>query len=693
MPRSVLPFTHNDSESFICHDNLGKVKKHGAGQRYVSPTTGICRKLVLQAVNPSKTAEVKEVAISNHANETSKLGIWLSSNCPIRGWIIFEWIRKWWLFNWLLLWPIIWFLVQLYFTSGDDSDSEKDVGLHNNGYYKPYIRRFRGQLWAARSSMEHSSRIREEEEKEIRIRTLYPRRLMIRNRNEWVQCEDRDIIIRTKFIAISFRTLDAFTWGSPSEKKDRADFIDEVRAAVLGQKFDAYWLDLECVGEAQSEKNLDVYCMADVYRRAEVTLIMLGKAATSGEDECWKGWGQRAWTFPEVLLSSRLYYKFRDRKEVKSLSLFELANLAYTHSDDEQAIVNAYGGKDPLERLERLTLLKQAIWRRGTSAHPMGPPSLAKLDMIGGGSIASEAYPAERVYALMGFFEHRILPNHMEDELTALARLSMANDNDRIIERMISMLPSTITERACWYADNDVYHANLWDIIPEFQVSGVTKSGALVADGCRAAAIRWKDFPEVVCATSYSQTKQIASFIPYIAWPVILIGLGIVTTKSKKGGIACIAIGLIILLLSPVLFFYSKSGSVFIAQPWLIGVKGVIHRDVVESLLYGGTIKRFPRMFFTPSGSRFSVPERYELRGGSPAQYDEAIIEESGLYPGHMYTLIDTYSSTMYYFRAEKAPTGGLGRFLLCSENCQSNELHKESIIQKMELCGWVALG
>ncbi|KAG2130259.1 hypothetical protein DEU56DRAFT_890245 [Suillus clintonianus] len=685
MPRSVLPFTHNDSESFICHDNLGKVKKHGAGQRYVSPTSGICRKLVVQAVNPSKTSEVKEVAIKNHTNEAGKLARWLLSNFPPRGWIIFEWITKWLWFNWLLLWPII-----------------------CSGYYKPYIRRFRGQLWAARSSKEHSSRIREDEEKEIRIRTLYPRRLVIRNRNEWVLCADRDIIIRTKFIAISYRQSDICTPGSSTEREDKAQFTDEVRAAVLGQKFDAYWLDSECLGKTRSEMNIDLYCMADVYRRAEVTLIMLGKAATSGEDECWKSWGQRVWTFPEALLSSRLCYKFRDREEVNPLSLFQLANLAYAHSDDEQAIVNAYGGKDPLERLERLTLLKQAIWRRGTSAHPIDSPPPPKSDMIGGGPVSSGAYGAERVYALMGLFEHRILPSHEEDDLKALARLSMANDNDRIIERMLSMLPSTITKEACWYAENDMYGANLWDIIPEFQVSGVTKSGALVADGCRAATIRWKDFPEVTCATPYSLRRQIVGFMPYLAWPIFIIGLVIYPTTDRKAGIALIIIGLVFLFLSPLLFLYSKSGRIVIAQPWLIGVKGVIRRDVVESHLYGGATKHFPRMLFTPSGSQFSIPERQELRGGSPAQYDEAIIEEGGLYPGHMYTLIDTISSTMYYFRAEKAPTvciftgreGGLGRFVLCSENCQRNELHKESVLRmpteithKMEMCGWIALG
>ncbi|KAG1730176.1 hypothetical protein EDB19DRAFT_1641432 [Suillus lakei] len=697
---------HNAEHPVTCYDYLGKPKNHSLEQRYVSPTTGVCRKLVVQAVNPSRPSKVKEVAISNHANHASKRAAWLLSHCPIRRRNFFKWIRQSVWFAWSLLWPIIWFLAQPFFQS--DDDPENDTEWYITGCYKPYRRAFRGQLWAARSLREYSSsRVNEQDasEENIRTRTLYPRLLMIHNpnRNEWIPCTNRDIIICTKFIAISYRAIDAYEARSSSEKEQKAQFIDEVRAAVLGQKFDAYWLDLECLGKTPSEKNLDVYCMADVYRRAEETLIMLGKVATSGENECWRDWGKRVWTFPEALLSSRLCYKFRDREEVKPLSLFELANLAYEHSDDEQAIINSYGGKDPLEMLERLTLLKQAIWQRTTTrltalaSGPLPPPE------------PDEEYPAVRVYALMGFFEHRILPNPIENDLRALARLSMANDNDRIVERMVAMLPRIITEEACWYADRDIYDANLWDVIPELQVAGVTENRALVLDGCRAASIRWKDFPEVAFATTHSLRRKIIGFIPYLSWPIFITGIGIAVTINKTGGIILIIIGIVLVFLSPRLFLFSQSGRIITAQPWLIGVKGVIKKEDVESQLYGGTIRNhFPRMNFTPSGSWFSTPEQSKVRQGSDMQYQNAKEAESGQDAGYMYTLIDTHSSTMYYFRAERAPTvcifagreGGLGRFVLCSENCQKDELHKESVLrmpteisQKMELCGWVALG
>ncbi|KAG0700176.1 hypothetical protein DFH29DRAFT_853916 [Suillus ampliporus] len=680
----LLPVSQK--ETISCYDDLGNRKTHGLEQRYVSPTTGVCRKLVLQAVNPSAPSEVP---ITNHTSQASKLAIWLIANSPIRGWVIFKWVAIW-----------LWFTFKLFWS---------DTELYNSGYYKPYVRGFQGQLWAARSPMEHSSRVIEEGEMDIPTHTLYPRLLIIRDRtqNVWVPCTDRDTIIRTKFIAISYRAVDAFTRG-PDMEQEKAEFTDEVRAAVLGQNFNAYWLDLECIGETPSEKNLDLYCMADVYRGAEVTLIMLGKAA-SGENLCWRGWGERVWTMPEALLSSRLCYKFRDREEVTPLSLFELGNLAYTNYDIEQAIINAYSGKDPLERLERLTLLKSAIWRRGTAALPAhtAPPPPPKLDMIDEKPATSGAYRAERVYALMGFFEHRIQPNRSEDDLRALVRLSMANDNDRIAERMVSMLPSVITKTACWYADDDLYKANLWDILPEIQVAGITENGALVVDGCRAAAIRWKDFPEIAFETTDSLRRTVLGFIPYLSLPCLIIGIGIFWT-TRAGGIALIVIGLVLLFISPRLFLFSQSGRIVTAQPWFIGVKGIVSIQEVEKHLYGGARGHFPRMYYTPSGSQFSIPERSTVRGGSARQYEYAKLAESGPDAGHVFTLIDTYSSTMYYFRAERAPTvcifagreGGLGRFVLCSEKCDINELHKESVLrmpteisQKMELCGWVALG
>src|SRR5204863_8983021 len=106
-----------------------------------------------------------------------------------------------------------------------------------------------------------------------------------------------------------------------------------------------------------------------------------------------------------------------------------------------------------------------AIWRH---PHVVAPAGVTRS--------VNDPPPAERVYALMGFFEHRIMPDNLETEEQALARLSMVNDSDSFTERMISMLPSTICETACWYSDNDHFDTKLWDIEPALQVAGITES-------------------------------------------------------------------------------------------------------------------------------------------------------------------------------------------------------------------------
>jgi hypothetical protein len=683
---------------------------HGREQRYISPTTGLCRKLVIQSVDPRGPGEHP---IKDHADGISKLAIWLCSTNPFREGVgtFFKWIGKYLLFSSKLLWPLILMAIQVIYwvDLGVEDDMGDDSDLYRTGYYKPYTRPFWGQLWAARSSKEYSSRTKAKEEQNIPTHSLYPRLLVIREptRDEWSSCTDPDTIIHTKFIAISYCAADMYTHG-PNEESEKEEFIQEVRVAVIRQDFNAYWLDLECVSENPNEKKLDLYRMADVYRGAEITLIMLNAEGLDNRDDAWKRWGERVWTFPEALLSQRLRYKFRDQTEIRSMSLHELANYAYVEHKSEQAIINSYGGRDPLERLERLALLKSAIWRRGITLPTRSPsPALLNPERTTG---TSGPYAADRVYALMGFFDHRIKPDDNDDDLRALARLSMANDNDRIAERMVSLLPTTISRTECWYADDDVYAANLWDIVPEIQAAGITERGALVLDGCKAACIRWKDFPGVAIYKSASVRRELVGSVPYFAWLSIIAGAGVWKT-TRTAGITLLVFGVVLLLLSPRLVVYSESGSVAVSQPWLIGVKGVL--DIKQAIIHlhgGGTKGKHRRLDFTPSGSEFAVPQQDAFREGSEVQYDNAINAERGPQAGRMYTLIDTCSATMYYFCADKPPTvclftgreGGLGRFVLCSERCYgaSTELHKETVLrmptevsQRMESCGWVALG
>jgi hypothetical protein len=157
---------------------------------------------------------------------------------------------------------------------------------------------------------------------------------------------------------------------------------------------------------------------------------------------------------------------------------------------------------------------------------------------------------------------------------------------------------------------------------------------------------------------------------------------------------------------------YGHPGRVVLACPWLIGVKGVISAQQASEYLYGGQIVGDSRRtLYTPSGSPLARPVEYDsrFREGHISQYEAALAAPSyDPIEGHMFTLVDTISSTIYYFRAHRPPTvclfigteGGQGRYVLCSGKCSSSELRRETVLRMpsyisayMHTCDWVALG
>ncbi|KAF9241095.1 hypothetical protein BU15DRAFT_73575 [Melanogaster broomeanus] len=472
-----------------------------------------------------------------------------------------------------------------------------------------------------------------------------------------------------------------------------------VRATTLACGYHAYWLDLECLGDTPAEKNLDIYRMSDVYRGAAFTLITLAKSNDS--IEAWRSWGGRVWTMPEALLSPNLRYKIGSDGPVIPITLHQLANKAYEHYDEETIIINSYSGRDPLERLERLSHLKAAIWRRDSAALAPKRRGAAtgcphQLHCKGSSNKSASHTQRRKCTPLWDFLSIGSCPTRWRLSFRLSPGLSMANDNDRIAERMVSMLPNRISPQTCWYSDDDVYQSNLWDIEPEIQVAGVTQSGALVLDGCHAATIRWKGFPRLAFETTFSLRRTIARALPFLF-------LGSAVGRDRA---FFIVLGILLMLAAPFLVAYANSGRVLSSEPWLIGVKGVLTADQVTEHLYGGTLSgSSPRTSYTPSGSPFAMPAEDKIRQGNPSQFTHAV---EARYRDRVYTLVDTLSGTLYYFVASRPPTvclftgreGGLGRFVLCSESCTINELHKETVVRMpsyisrgMLLCDWVALG
>ncbi|KAI6040160.1 hypothetical protein EDC04DRAFT_3111559 [Pisolithus marmoratus] len=614
----------------------------------------------------------------------------------------------------IVLWPLKFIFCSIYLLFWP-LDGLPGGGVYTNEYPR-YLVRYWGQMWAARSHREYSifhnlackSPMPTPANSSVTVKSvthsLHPRRLAIHGESGWNLCEDLDTIIHYHYVAISYRQSDIFQLGTDDEGKMREEerknqFIDSVRSTTLKCGLQAYWLDLECLGVTTEEMNTDLYQMADIYRGAVFTLITLPESDNQHSIESWRSWGGRVWAFPETFLSRELRYQIGLDGPIIPITLYELANKAYENYTEETAIINAFSGKDRLGRLERLTYIKAAIWRRDLEKQP--PQNRQQPKHLGTEDLS---YPAERVYALMGFFEHRIMPSILETELQALARLSMANSSDRMAERMVSMLPQDIQPQACWYADNGQYGSQLWDIEPEVNVAGVTESGALVLDGCRATTIRWKNFPEVSFMTTESRRRTVAGTLP-ITLPVWVLNAAARMPHAATISVDSVFLASAVFMFgaAPFMIAYSISGRILATQPWLIGVKGIMSPKEAADRVYGATLSERQRLFFTPGGSLFAQPAEDNIRKGLESQYDEALRQARD----DIYTLIDTCSGTMYYFTAKRPPTvclftgreGGLGRFVLCSENCVANELHKETVLrmpsyihQAMVPCDWVAI-
>jgi len=543
--------------------------------------------------------------------------------------------------------------------------------------------------------------------------------------NEWMPIAEGtgyDLCLATsKYLAVSYRR-DAYRHRPGDlDAKLAKELFENIRDACreIGERIvetiPAYWLDEHCMGKTWAEKNVDLFRIADVFRGAAATVIMIPGSEKFSEFDLiipgieksesnyealvkreWELWGTRIWTFPEALLSKRLFSKV-GRGLPTSIALRQLSNLAFPDNKESIAIIDHYSRTDVLSRLELLSLLKEAIWQRGRS------PGLP--------GATGSAPPAERVYALMGFFEHRVMPDNSETEEQALARLSMANDSDRFTERMISMLPSTIPQTACWYSDKDYWEANLWDIEPAVQVAGITESGSLVFNGCRAAGIRWKSFPTLTRKTKRGFKRDSATCVTILA-PILLIFGGVFTKILRPFGITLIVFSVLIMVMAPRLIVYTISGRIKRPEPWLVGVEGAVTVVDAEYYLYAHkpSVTGEHKFKDSATGSQYAKPVKDgNIRLGETVYSEVSTLERSPRPANEkIFTLIDTVSSTIYYFHARCPPTvcvymgreGGLGRYILCSERCDTGELHKESVLRmptylsdKMEQCDWIAIG
>ena len=564
-----------------------------------------------------------------------------------------------------------------------------------------------------------------------RTRLLRPRLLIVLKDGQWqVEPQEGEGRRRRPYVFISSYRAHFPVHDPDPDVKERARRNIHVMARQCAKEegVEAYWIDHECIEENDRElKTADIHRMCDVIRGAARTCIMLPDFSV----EKMREWGDRMWTLPEALLSHAEHLK------LCALSSHIDGTLAEQSSNFAQV-------SGPQLRTEMWTKLDMSdeIWGEGESENGDHQArrllaecfsGVLNLSRIGLFTVALEALSArdqngnfsdaDVAYALMGFLHERISFDKGETEFQGLARLSLANDSDRLLERMICMLPhSQEAEDQHFFLSHtkrDRYLSRLWDVDPLCQIAGVgNEDGQVILDACRGVSIRWRAFPQM----KYRRMQGLLNLLAELTirtcalWAtvglylLVVYGANVVSYYDDDGhrttgqgssnestyeeyvgltafgAIAlCIALILTLAIPSAVRRFYG--GKVQSCAPWLVGFEGVMPRSKLETLVFGNDDGR---LSYEPSSTLFCERDDAERIGKEPAWVVNGS-KPPQLPEGHrLFTLVDTGNLTINIFSARRPPSvalicgreGGMLRTVLCHYEWTNNCLYKETVVR-----------
>lgn len=555
--------------------------------------------------------------------------------------------------------------------------------------------------------------------------------------DKWILRDAADYLT-TRYVFISY-CWDLFVLPEKDQEgnpiKDKARIQRMAQAITLKMEYNAYWLDDQCMSElaAGQKRSLDldydVYTMCDVVRGSAMVAILLGEDSM----EARRSWGERLWTLPEGLLApgDTLTWCHETANGTLDHDQIHKIEMASTFWEPAQQMVTGrcseddwpirilaehFSGVLPLTRLELLPTIVNALaarnWKNVSRVH------------------------SDMAYAVMGFLHHRIERNEDDSLFQSLARLSLGNDSDHIVERMISFLPdhkASSTYAADRELDNsglfrdlfyrDQFSTRVHDITPICDVVGVAyEDDTVIIDNCRAIYIRWKDFKRAQVQRSDSTRRVIAGFfvaaglwwlnrglslafywLPY--WVVLAdLPYGNYTesvttdqatdinepqatkqTKQTKEDpdntyllfilVGFLAVAVVLSVAAPFSIRRLFGGQLEKSAPNLVAFEGVLSLCKIEKTIFGSNNKRLSwSPSATPLCARKNARDMQERLGLEPTWAMDPNVE---LPPGHhLFTLVDTGDLTATIFLAERPPTVAL----LCG---------REGGMVRATLCSW----
>lgn len=705
-----FPITDNETE-YRHRDIFGRVtiQKKDVLQ-YISPSESHPRPLLVQAtpdvVKNQPAGDWRRVKLSGKVPTVLKIAEWALQDSNF----CLKWLRV------IVVVPAIMVLLSLPLEKVWDEAEFDESYTEFPNYSWDYPKHARNRLDARPgtecNAMNGSIKSGEKASNlTTKVRLLRPRLLMVLRNGQWELTSDTS---RVPYAFISFTAMHFPFRPSATVTKDVASDAQQTvdrlaQEQTLEAGLEAYWVDFRCCAPDDEEDlhTADVHRMCDVIRGAEHIFVLLPDLSRQKK----LGWGARMWTLPEALLARKQEIKFCSPNETVTVSKLGMADHVWDDGDaldgDHQPtrlLAEHYSNVLTLGRLELFTIALEALSSRRQNGS------------FSNGDIA---------YALMGLLHYRIDLDRSDSLFQALAKLSLANDSDRLIERMVCMFPRQDTgcksNLFLALTEPDQYHTQLWDIEPLCQVAGVGyQDQTLILDSCRGVSIRWKAFPQMKYKRSYGFRKFVAEIILRSGATWSALGLGLIIkyawdynnkansddpkvannfygSEDWSNDVGLIFLGCVAIIAAFLLSLGAPSavrrlygGRVMQSAPWLVGFEGVLPAADLETLIFGNNEGR---LTYDPSSTPFCERDPNERIGVEP----KWISDPSPTYPrpklaeGHrLFTLVDTGSLTVSVFSARRPPSvalvcgreGGMLRAVLCHYERSDNCLYKETVLR-----------
>ena len=364
-------------------------------------------------------------------------------------------------------------LISLQLLAPGDSSGE----VRNNGHYDVFPYKYYGYSKAPRNAREGNSPVAQNRDpaalvQPMILRDIRPRYICFVDDDEAndsdFSCESVAMWEETHpnqplpYIFIAYTTMQFDHDVEADMYALHSIAIRATRAAGLR----AFWVGASCMPDGDDE---DIYRISDVIRGAHSMIIAIGSqsSADAGVHKTKLAqWGLRMWTYQEVLLSpskQSINVWSRDGRHVQSMAKIECPALLWHDSHISRELIDHYEGTLQLSHLELVTLALSCLFNRQTGDKTEGDQSYANGDQS---------------YALMGLLRVRPKVDRDDSAFQAFARLSLANDSDQLLERLMCTLPISPAEK--WHTMSDAWDAKLWDIYPTCQVAGVGPGDTVV---------------------------------------------------------------------------------------------------------------------------------------------------------------------------------------------------------------------